>query len=126
MGLFSNLNHGRKFDFELLEPLPKENYRKLSEVPTDANWIVKSIYRNTKSSYGEHYVILADNNKRGGANQIYGVNLPSFLNETIAQIFASDEMIAAINSGKVAISRSEELKTKAGKIYYTVVWSDLD
>ena len=126
MGLFSTLNTGRKFEFELIDPLPKENYMKLADVPENCCWIVKSIYRNTKSAYGEHYVILADNNERGSKNEIYGINLPSFLNETIQQIFANDEMIEAINSGKCGVSRSDERKTKSGKPYYTVVWHDIE
>lgn len=121
MGLFSSLNTGKKFDFELAESLPKENYVKLADVPEDAKWIVRSIYRNTKSKFGEHYVVLAEK-----AGAIYGVNLPSFLNETILQIFANDDMVEAINNGKVAISRSDKRSTKAGKDYYTVVWDDLD
>lgn len=126
MGLFNALNRGKKFDFELAEALPKENYMKLSDMPDGAKWLVKSIYRNTKSKFGEHYVILADNREKGVMHAIYGINLPSFMNETIQQIFASDEMISAINNNKVLFSKSEELTTKGGKNYRTVVWEDVE
>ena len=126
MGLFNALNKGKKFDFELAEPLPNENYMKLADMPDGAKWLVKSIYRNTKSKFCEHYVILADNREKGVMHAIYGINLPSFMNETIQQIFASEEMIAAINNDKVLFSKSDELTTKAGKNYRTVVWEDVD
>lgn len=126
MGLFSDLNTGKKFEFELEEALPKENYLKLSEMPEDAKWLVRSIYRNTKSKYGEHYVILADNMEKGKMHAIYGVNLPMFMNETILKIFDNDDMIDAINNSKCAFCRSDERTTQSGKPYYTVVWIDLD
>lgn len=117
MGLFSNLNHTKKFDFDLPEALPKENYVAIKDAT--GVYLVKSIYKNTKAKYGEHYVVLGEKD-----GTIYGVNLPKFCNDTVLGILQNDEMVAAINAGKCGISRSD-LMTGANGDYYTVVWHDL-
>ena len=119
MGLFASLNRGRKFDFELAEALPEENYRKLKDLEDGEVLILKSLYRNTKSKYGEHYTALAEGVKD---KKIYGVNLPSFLNDTIVGIIGNEAMVEQINKGLVGIQRSELLTSNNGKDYYTVVW----
>lgn len=119
MGLFASLNRGRKFDFELDEALPEENYRKLKDLEDGEVLILKSLYRNTKSKYGEHYTALAEGVKD---KKIYGVNLPSFLNDTIVGIIGNEAMVEQINKGLVGIQRSELLTSNNGKDYYTVVW----
>ena len=43
MGLFASLNRGRKFDFELAEALPEENYRKLKDLEDGEVLILKSL-----------------------------------------------------------------------------------
>ena len=123
MGLFASLNRGQKFDFELAEALPEENYRKLKDLEDGEVLILKSLYRNTKSKYGEHYTALAEGVKD---KKIYGVNLPSFLNETIVGIIGHEAMVEQINKGLVGIQRSELLTSNNGKEYYTVVWVVLD
>lgn len=123
MGLFASLNRGRKFDFELADPLPEENYRKLKDLAEGEVLTLKSLYRNTKSKYGEHYTALAEGVKD---HKIYGVNLPSFLNDTIVGIIGNEAMVEQINKGLVGIQRSELLTSNNGNGYYTVVWVEFD
>ena len=123
MGLFSSLNGGRKFDFELPEKLAEDHFLKLKELDADAILTVKSIYRNTKSKFGEHYTAIVEHPI---THEFYGVNLPGFMNETCVGIINNDEMVAAINAGKVGMSRSEEMTSERGDKYYTVVWTDFE
>lgn len=118
MGLFSSMNGSKKFDFELDEKLPVENYRSMKEI--EGIYILKSLYKNTNSKYGEHYVALAEKD-----GEIFGINLPKFMNDTIIGILQNEAMIAAINAGKCGISRSD-LMSGANGDYYTVVWHDMD
>lgn len=120
MGLFSTLNKGKRFDFEMPEALPKENYIKLSEIPDGVVLKVRSIYMNRKSKYGDHYVVLAEVED----GTIYGVNLPKFNNETIIGILNNDEMVEAINAGKCGISKGEVVHGENGD-YIPTVWVDL-
>lgn len=120
MGLFSSLNKGKRFDFELPEAMPKDNYIKLSEMGDGEVFTVRCIYMNRKSKYGDHYVVLAEAADGG----IYGVNLPKFNNETIVGILNNDEMVAAINAGKCGISRGDVQHGENGD-YVPTVWVDL-
>ena len=120
MGLFSSLNKGKRFDFELAEALPKENYIKLSELTDGEVLVVRSIYMNRKSKYGDHYVVLAEKD-----GVVYGVNLPKFNNETIVGILNNDDMVAAINAGKCGITKGETVHGENGD-YIPTVWVDLE
>ena len=121
MGLFSSLNKGRRFDFDMPEALPKENYFPLSKMPDGAVYTVRSMYLNRKSKFGDHYVVLAEDPSTG---TIYGVNLPKFNNETVIGILNNDEMVAAINAGKCGISKGETVHGENGD-YIPTVWVDL-
>ena len=121
MGLFSSLNKGKRFDFELAEALPKDNYIKLSEMGDGEVFKVRSIYMNRKSKYGDHYVVLAE----ADDGTIYGVNLPKFNNETIVGILNNDEMVAAITAGKCGIQKGETVHGENGD-YIPTVWVDLE
>lgn len=120
MGLFESLNKGKKFDFELAEALPKEYYLKLQDLNEGDTYIVRSIYMNRKSKYGNHYVCLVE----APDGTIYGVNLPKFNNETVFGILSNDEMVAAINSGHCGIQCGELQHGENGD-YFTVVWMDI-
>ena len=121
MGLFSSLNKGKRFDFELPEALPKDNYFKLADLFEDQVYVVKSIYLNRKSKYGDHYVALVETAK----GDIYGVNLPKYANETIIGLLNNDEMVAAINAGKCGITKGELRHGENGD-YYTIDWIDIE
>lgn len=121
MGLFSTLNKGKRFDFELAEALPKENYLNLAEIPDGIVLKVRSIYMNRKSKFGDHYVVLAEVED----GTIYGVNLPKFNNETIIRILNNDEMVASINAGKCGIQKGE-VRHGANGDYIQTVWVDLE
>lgn len=121
MGLFSALNKGKRFDFELTEPLPKDHYMSLADIPDTVTLKVRSIYMNRKSKFGDHYVVLAETED----GKIYGVNLPKFNNETVIGILNNDEMVTAINAGKCGIKKGEARHGANGD-YITTVWVDLD
>lgn len=122
MGLFSSLNKGKRFVFEMEESLPKENYIKLSEIPDGKTLVVRTIYMNRKSKYGDHYVVLAADHETG---KIFGVNLPKFNNETIVGILNNDEMVEAINNEKCGITKGDTVHGENGD-YIPTVWVDLD
>lgn len=120
MGLFSSLNKGKRFNFELAEKLPEENYLPLSKMPDGAVYTVRSMYLNRRSKFGDHYVVLAE----AEDGMIYGVNLPKFNNETVIGILNNDEMVEAINEGKCGISKGEVVHGENGD-YVPTVWVDL-
>ena len=121
MGLFSSLNKGKRFDFELAEALPKDNYISLSKIPDGVVLKVRSLYMNRKSKFGDHYVALAEVED----GTIYGVNLPKFYNETVIGILNNDDMVAAINAGKCGITKGETINGENGD-YIPPVWVDLE
>ena len=121
MGLFSTLNRGKRFDFELAEKLPEDHYLSLAALDDGVVLKVKSIYMNRRSKFGDHYVVLAE----AKDGQIFGVNLPKFNNETVIGILNNDEMVAAINAGKCGIQKGEERHGANGD-YITTVWVDSD
>lgn len=125
MGLFSALNKGKRFDFELEKPLPKDHYMSLAELAYGKVFKVRSIYMNRKSKFGDHYVVLAEEPAEGKDGAIYGINLPKFNNETVIGILNNDEMVAAINAGKCGIQKGEERHGENGD-YITTVWVDLE
>lgn len=120
MGLFSTLNKGKRFKFELSEALPKDNYIKLADIPDGKVLTVRSIYMNRKSKYGDHYVVLAEDEITG---EIFGVNLPKFNNETVVGILNNDEMVEAINDGKCGITKGDTVHGENGD-YIPTVWVD--
>lgn len=120
MGLFSSLNKGKRFNFDMPEALPKENYLSLSKMPDGAVYTVRSIYMNRKSKFGDHYVVLAED----ANGSIYGVNLPKFNNETVVGILNNDDMVEAINAGKCGISKGDTVHGENGD-YIPTVWVDL-
>lgn len=120
MGLFSSLNKGKRFDFELPGKLPEENYLPLSKMPDGAVYTVRSMYLNRHSKFGAHYVVLAED----ASGNVYGVNLPKFNNETVIGIMNNEEMVAAINAGKCGISKGEVQHGENGD-YVPTVWVDL-
>ena len=121
MGLFSSLNKGKRFDFELPESLPKENYLKLADLCEDRVYVVKSLYINRKSKYGDHYVALVETDE----GDIYGVNLPKYANETIVGVLNNDKMVAAINAGSCGLTKGE-LRHGDNGDYYTIEWVDIE
>lgn len=116
MGLFSSLNKGRRFTFEMPENT-KPEYLKMSDA-VDV-YTVRSIYMNRKSKYGDHYVVLAEKD-----GVIYGINLPKFNNETVVGILNNEEMVAAINAGKCGIQAGDVQHGENGD-YVPTVWVDL-
>ena len=120
MGLFSTLNKGKRFEFELPDALPKENYLPLSKMPYGAVYTVRSIYLNRRSKFGDHYVVLAED----ANGKVYGVNLPKFNNETVIGILNNEEMVEAINAGKCGISKGDVQHGENGD-YVLTVWVDL-
>lgn len=121
MGLFSSLNKGKRFDFELPEALPKENYRKLADLSEDRVYVVKSLYLNRKSKHGDHYVALVE----ADDGNILGVNLPKYANEIIVGVLNNDEMVAAINAGSCGLTKGE-LRHGVKGDYYTIEWIDIE
>lgn len=85
------------FNYEIGE---NAKYLKPSELKEDEVYVMRSIFINTKSKFGEHPVCIieADNEDKG-----FYVSLPAHLTKIAKTILENDDAIEAINNRKCGI-----------------------
>lgn len=103
-------NKGARFDYKMPEGAP---YKALKEFP-EKTIPIKGLYINHKSQYGDAPVAMADG---------FYLNLPKHLTDTVKDMLHDEEVVAAINSGKVAVKVYSYENN--GKTCYSVNWVDL-
>lgn len=117
-------NFNRLFDFD--ESISDYDFLPLEEMEKSGMEIrIHALYLNKKSMYDDHYIAICDDR--------HLVSLPAHMNETIGNILADVEAVAAINAGNVGIKArkyTKEIPLRGGKATvtkdcYAVEWVDM-
>ena len=114
-----------KFTYPVGKDLP---YKKLSELygATNNPIIVRSFFKNTKSKFGENYIIAVTLTCDKEVNNAdICINLPQHLNETVEEILEDQESIDQINKGKAGIIIEEYEEKTYKRTCYSVQFVDL-
>lgn len=103
------------FDFEKDYVSLKDLY----EEDSNAVYVIKGLYINTKGLYDDSPVFETDE---------YLVNIPSHMTRTCADILSDEEAIEDIKSGKVGFTIRQYVKTVKGKkrVCYTIDFKELN
>lgn len=127
MGIFSKFNKVRKFNFDTTD-LP---YVSLEEVYEDllsqcdgveeevaiTPVIVRALFINGKSKYGEAPVLATDGML---------INLPAHLTDSVKSIISDDDAVNAINMEHCCIYIRPYVQKKYNKVCYTVEFADFN
>lgn len=116
--MFSNLNKG-KWATRIPEDTP---YLKLSSCAPGTLFRAWGFYLNTKGKFENHYNCLVQG-VTGGPFSV--LNLPSYMNDTVEQLIADDNMVMAVNKGMCGL-RTEDYLDKNKKRQIAVSWVDLE
>lgn len=110
-------NKGSVFTFKAPDSF---EYTSLDELyhNNEHDWVypVKALFINKKSKYGDHPVIVTDNEY---------VSVPKHLTDTVKAMIADDEAVDAINSGKLGFTIYEYVDSKYKRTCYSVTWIDM-
>ena len=117
MGIASKYNKVNVFDFKIPDDF---TYKSLVELFTEGGaekvHVVKALYINKKSRYGESPIVVT--------NECLA-NLPAHLTETVKEMMHDEEFVKAVNDGKVGMKiYSYETPSRTG-LCYSVNWIDL-
>lgn len=124
MGIASKYNkQGNRFNYQMPEN-SNHVFVKASElfetIPQNANGVVvRSMYINSKGKYGDHGVIISD------APEIL-IDCPNHMTDTIRDMIKDDEVVEAVNAGKLAVRAYKyETKNAAGGFAYGLEFIDI-
>lgn len=123
MSVLSKYNKGPKFVFRFEDEANYE-YKKLSELDPKEKYIIYTMYINDKGEYDDHPVFasaaLSDTH-----NNIFLVDIPTHLTETVKEMINDDEIVALANAGSLGFkTRSYEYEKKEkGKMVKKVGYS---
>lgn len=96
-------------------------YVKLSDLfkqnGADCQYMVRAIYINTKSVFGNAPIIATDK---------FFVNLPSYMLTTAREILDDDESVEQIKAGKVAFVVREYMQKKYNRVCYGINFVDVE
>lgn len=116
--MFNELNKSFEspFTFE-----PEQGvYKKLVDLEPNKKYVLISLFINTKSKYGEHPVLGADD-----GNASFWVSVPQHLTDVAKQILSGQEYIDQINSGKVGFTVETFFSKKYNREGHTIKFVDL-
>lgn len=117
MNVASKYNKGSIFNFSI----PKDfEYRSLVDLFNDNGkdkiYIIKALYINKKSRYGESPVVATDNCL---------VNLPMHLTDTVKEMLKDEDFISAVNHDLVGFKIYPYESKNSNGVCYSVNWCDL-
>lgn len=118
MSVTSKYNKGSVFNFSI----PKDfEYESLADLFNNNGkemvYKVNALYINKKSKFGDSPIVATDNEL---------VNLPKHMVDTVSDMMKDDELIEAVNKGKVGFTiYPYETKNTTG-VCYSVSWVDID
>lgn len=128
MSVLSKYNKGPKFVFRFEDGVDYE-YKKLSELDPEEKYIIYTMYINDKGDYDDHPVFaaaaLSDTH-----NNIFLVDIPAHLTETVKEMINDDEIVALANAGSLGFKiktyeyEKKENKKVVKKIGYSVDFID--
>lgn len=116
MGIANKYNRqGSRFTAEIPEDL---HFLKLSELDeSDTPFIILSMWINTKGKYGAHPVVATPSGL---------VDFPNSMTETVKEMIKDDEVIEAVNNGKLGFTIRKYHTNKYNRDAYTADFVDLE
>lgn len=118
MSIANKYNKGSGFNFKVPETFeyvsPEELYKANGE---NHVYLVKALYINRKSQYGDAPVIVTDECM---------VNAPSHLLDTVNDMLQDEELIEAVNNDLFGFKIYQYNTNKAKGTYYSVKWVDIE
>ena len=114
----TKFNNGNvRFDFE---PSKDFEYKKLEELfkanGKDKVYLVKGVFINTKSRYGDSAVAVGEE---------YYINLPQHLVSTVREIIEDNKIVDDINNDKVGFTIYSYQQEKYDITCYSINWVDM-
>lgn len=124
MGIAEKYNKsGNKFTYQIPEG-SEHVFVKASELcetipQNEKGVVVRSMYLNSKGKYGEHGVIIC-------SEPAILIDCPNHMTDTIREMMKDDEVIQAVNDGKVAVRAYKyDTKNAASGFAYGLEFIDL-
>lgn len=116
MGIANKYNRqGNRFTAEIPENLP---FMKLSELGERTEPIkILTMWINTKGKFGAHPVVATPSGL---------VDFPNSMTETMTEMITDDEVIEAVNSGKLGFTVRKYHSNKYNRDAYTADFVDLE
>lgn len=115
MGVANKYNRGNRFTAEIPKDLP---YKKLSELGERAEPIkILTMWINTKGKFGAHPVIATPSGL---------VDFPNAMAETVKEMIKDDEVIEAVNNGKLGFTIRKYHTNKYNRDAYTADFVDIE
>lgn len=118
MGLMDKYNKGGVlFDIDIKDYVFVDLKSLYEKAPAEV-WKVDGIYINKKSAFGEHPVAICCVDKML-------VDLPAHLTEDVKTMLQDEEVVEAINEGKVGFTIHTYYQEKFKKDCYGIHWEDI-
>ena len=114
MSYATKFNKGNKFTFKPADDAQYVSLEVLYNKNPDQLHDVKALYINTKSKFGDAPCVAID--------PVIIVNLPKHLLETVKEMIADDECVAAINNNEVKFKIYSYRDNTFNKTCYGVEW----
>ena len=124
MGIANKYNKSaNRFDYQIpegSEPVFVKTSELFETIPQNEKGIViRSMYINNKGKYGAHGVIIA-------SDPAILIDCPNHMTDTIKDMMADDEVVKAVNAGKLAVKAYKyETKNAASGFAYGLEFLDL-
>ena len=118
MRLAEKYNHTTAtFTHQLPDGAPFKSLKELYNGEKGENkYIVRGLYINKKSKYGDAPVAISDD---------FSINLPSHLCDTVTEMLHDKELVEAINAGKFGLEVYMYVPSGYKNTCYSVKWVDL-
>ena len=114
MSYATKFNKGNKFTFKPCDDAQYVSLEVLYNKNPEQIHDVKALYINTKSKFGDNPCVAID--------PVIIVNLPKHLLETVKEMIADDECVAAINNNEVKFKIYSYRDNTFNKTCYGVEW----
>ena len=114
MSYATKFNKGNKFTFKPADDAQYVSLEVLYNKNPEQIHDVKALYINTKSKFGDAPCVAID--------PVIIVNLPKHLLETVKEMIANDECVAAINNNEVKFKIYSYRDNTFNKTCYGVEW----
>lgn len=117
MSIASKYNKGSAFTYQAPKDTPFTTLESLYQTDGEGTvYPLHSMYINNKSKYGDTPVAITDG---------YFVNLPRHMLDTVRDMMADMELIAAVNDGHVGFTVRPYVRNGDNKPLYSVTWLDI-
>ena len=116
--LMNKFNNNRRFTFEANDDMPFKSLAEMYAINgADTVYILRGLYVNKKSRYGDAPVAITD---------LAFVNLPKHLLSTVEDMINDREVVNAVNNGDVGFKIEQYVpRNYPDKLAYSVTWLDI-